>query len=412
MRVLHLNTHGSGGSYEYAALLCAALAKQGIESRLLSNNSQLPPGRRPLLDHLIRRCYVSLSTEPWHGTKRLLFPPAPEELDRIDVVHLHTVADWFDVPHWLETLPRRIGVVINIHDMWHITGGCFLYRGCDRYTSEIGPCDSCPILKWPANRLLASAAHSRKLRAYRSCGALMVANSRWLAELAGRSAIAKACGGVRAIPPGIDLSVFKPIDKKLCRKQFGLPPDAFVIVTGGASLRDTNKNVPWLFEQLSLLPELEKVIVLAFGEGAVPVPDSLKVRFAGGIRDRGKLARLFAAADIFVTASLMETYGLTIVEAMACGIPVVAFQVGGIPEAAPDGQGAILCGLRDGAALVRAISSLRKAPELRENLGRLAHDTAHSRNAMSSFADKFAQLYRECLDLKETIPADTSAVLT
>ena len=48
------------------------------------------------------------------------------------MVHLHTVADWFDVPHWLETLPRRIGVVISVHDMWHLTGGCFLYRGCDR----------------------------------------------------------------------------------------------------------------------------------------------------------------------------------------------------------------------------------------------------------------------------------------
>jgi glycosyltransferase involved in cell wall biosynthesis len=184
-----------------------------------------------------------------------------------------------------------------------------------------------------------------------------------------------------------------------------------VIVTGGASLNDSNKNVPWLLEQLSCLPELTKVIVLAFGEGTVPVPDSLNVRFAGGIRDRGKLARLFAAADVFATASLMETYGLTIVEAMACGIPVVAFRVGGIPEAAPDGLGAILCGLQDGAALLRAITGLRKSPELRENLGRLAHDTAHSRNAISSFGDKFAQLYRECFDLKQTVPADTSAVL-
>jgi glycosyltransferase involved in cell wall biosynthesis len=170
--------------------------------------------------------------------------------------------------------------------------------------------------------------------------------------------------------------------------------------------------VPWLFEQLSLLPDLGKVVVLAFGEGTVPVPDSLKVRFAGGIGDRGKLARLFAAADVFVSASLMETYGLTIVEAMACGIPVVAFQVGGIPEAAPDGKGAILCGLRDGAALLRAVTRLRKSPELRENLGRLAHDTAHSRNAMSSFADKFVGLYRECFDIKQTMPAGTSAVLT
>jgi glycosyltransferase involved in cell wall biosynthesis len=412
MRILHLNTHASGGSYEYAALLCGALAEQGIESRLLFKNSPPRVSRSSLLDRVIRRGYVSLSTEPWHGTRRLLSPPATEELDQIDVVHLHTVADWFDVPHWLEALPRRIAVVICIHDMWHITGGCFLYRGCDRYSSDSGLCDSCPILRWPANRLLARAAYSRKLRAYRNSGARMVANSQWLADIAARSAIAQACGGVRVIPPGIDTTVFKPHDKELCRRQLGLPADAFVIATGGASLKDTNKNLPWLLKQLSLLPDLGKVIVLAFGEGAAPVPDRLKVRFEGGIRERGDLARFLAAADVFVSASLMETYGLTLVEAMGCGTPVVAFRVGGIPEAAPDGQGAILCGPQDGAALREAISNLRDSPQLREDVGCIAHEVAHSRNAASCFGSKFAQLYRECLALKQTFPADTPALVT
>ena len=105
---------------------------------------------RPL-DRVIRRFYVSFSTEPWHGTWRLLSPPSAEELDGIDVVHLHMVADWFDVAAWLERLPRGMGVVISVHDMWHVTGGCFLYRGCDRYANETHPCDACPILKAPAN---------------------------------------------------------------------------------------------------------------------------------------------------------------------------------------------------------------------------------------------------------------------
>ena len=140
---------------------------------------------------------------------------------------------------------------------------------------------------------------------------------------------------------------------------------------------------------------------MAFGEGTVPVPDGLNVRFTGGIRDRHDLARLFAAADVFVSASLMETYGLTLVEAMACGTPVVAFRVGGIPEAAPDGQGAILCPPQDGAALIEAITKLRNSPQLRERLGTLGHETAHNRNAATSFANGFAQLYRECVSSRE-----------
>jgi glycosyltransferase involved in cell wall biosynthesis len=241
MRVLHFNTHPSGGSYEYAALLSAALAERGIESRVLCKNASAKGGRF-FLNRLIRRASVSVSREPWHGTRRLLLPPGPEELAEVDVVHLHTVADWFDVPRWLEKLPRGMGVVISIHDMWHVTGGCFLYRGCDLY-SDI--CTPCPILRWPANRFLAADEQSRKLRSYRKCGARLVANSHWLAEIAGQSPIAKACSGVRVIPPGIDTTVFKPQDKSLCRKHLDLPADAFVIVTGGASLTDANKNVPW-----------------------------------------------------------------------------------------------------------------------------------------------------------------------
>lgn len=401
MRVLHLNTHPSGGSYEYAALLSRALVEQGIESRVLCKNSCSAQTGRVLLDRVIRRTYVSCTTEPWHGTLRLLPSPSARDLEGVDVVHLHTVADWFDVPRWLETLPRRMSVVISIHDMWHVTGGCFLYRGCDLYAKQMQPCDPCPILRWPANRFLAKAAHSRKLRAYRNCGARMVANSQWLAEIAARSPIAKVCGRMEVIPPGIDTTIFKPQDKALCRKQLDFPADAFVIITGGASLTDENKNVSWLLDQLSALPDLDGVIILAFGEGAVPVPRCLDVRFTGGIRDRRDLARLLAAADVFVSASLMETYGLTLMEAMGCGIPVVAFRVGGIPEAAPDGQAAILCPPHDSAALIEAIIKLRNWPQIRQRLGNVAHETAHTRNSASSFADAFAQLYRECVSSRE-----------
>ena len=229
----------------------------------------------------------------------------------------------------------------------------------------------------------------------------MVANSRWLAEIAGRSPIAQACGGVRVVPPGIDTTVFKPQEKDLCRKQLDLPANAFVIATGATSLTDTNKNVPWLLEQLSHLPDLKDVIVLAFGEGTVAVPDGLNVRFTGGIRGRYDLARLFAAADVFVSASLMETYGLTLVEAMASGTPVVAFRVGGIPEAAPDGKGAILCAPQDAAALNQAIVKLRNSPQLRETLGAAGRETVLGRNQLRSFASLFAEIYRECVSDRE-----------
>lgn len=409
MRILHLNTHSSGGSYEYAVLLATALTEQGIDSRLLCKDLSSAETGRLFLDRVIRRFNVSVSCEPWHGTRRLASAPSAEDLKEVDVVHLHTVADWFNVPSWLERLPRGIAVVVSLHDMWHLSGGCFLYRGCDLYTTT---CLPCPVLEPPFNRVLAKDEQKRKLRAYARRRAQFVASSQWLADLAGRSPIVNACGGARTISPGIDNTVFKPQDKALCRNQMRLSANAFVIVTGATSLNDTNKNVPWLFEHLSHLPDLQNVVVLAFGEGSAPVPAGLNVRFTGGIRDRRDLARVFAAADVFVTASMMETYGLTLVEAMACGTPVIAFRVGAIPEAAPDGRVALLCDPLDSSSLLIAIQRLRNSPEVRESLANSASDLASSRNNKRQFVAEFADVYRHCLRFVRTPTAETPALAT
>src|SRR6266446_184890 len=406
MKVLHLNTHPSGGSYEYAALLSTALAERGIESRVLCKNAAAKGGRF-FLNRLIRRASVSLSREPWHGTRRLLLPPGPEELADVDVVHLHTVADWFDVPTWLESLPAGIGVVISLHDMWHLSGGCFLYRGCDRFTETCAPC---PILKTPLNRVLAKDEQRRKLQAYRSRRVQFVANSQWLADLADRSTIVRACGCSRVIPPGIDTDVFRPQDRAQCRAELGIPPDAFVIAAGTASLTDSNKNIPWLLEQLAGLSELEDVLVVLAGEGTLEIPIGLNVRLTGGVGDRVKRAMLFNAADVFVSASLMETYGLTLIEAMSCGIPVVAFRTGGVPEAVP-GEGGILCALLDAAAFKAAIQKLRNSEDLRNDLGNSARRLVVARNAKSRFAAAFTRVYEACLYPGQTRLVEQSALV-
>ena len=408
MRILHLNTHPSGGSYEYAALLSTALAGEGIESTVRCKDSlRLQPGRH-FVDRLIRKAYVSFSTKPWHGTKRLMLPPRREELQGFDVVHLHTVADWFNVPTWLERLPSGIGVVITLHDLWHFTGGCFLFDGCDRFT---GTCAPCPILKEPFNRILAKDEQRRKLQAYRDRHVQFIANSEWLADLATRSSIVRACGPPQVIPPGIDTNVFKPQDKAACRSQLGISPDVFVIAAAAASLRDTNKNFSWLLGQVAELPELEDVLIVLVGEGDIEIPTNLNVRFMGGISDRSKRATVFSAADIFASTSLMETYGLTLIEAMSCGRPVVAFRTGGVPEAVPN-TGGILCDLVDAAAFKAAIQKLRNCEDFRNDLGTEARKLVDARNSKPRFAAAFARVYEACLAGIQTSRIEPSALIS
>ena len=99
----------------------------------------------------------------------------------------------------------------------------------------------------------------------------------------------------------------------------------------------------------------------------------------------------------------MESYGLTLLKAMGCDRRVVAFRTGGISEAASHGQEGILCPPLNTAALIEAITALRESPQLRENIGDIAHELACVRNAKSSFADKFAQLYREVISCSHQV---------
>src|SRR2546423_13317360 len=123
MRVLHLNAHASGGSYEYATLLSTGLAELGISSDVVCKNSPSAESGRPFLDRIIRRSYVSLSTEPWHGTRRGFGAPAPAGAARTEIGQLPKAAGLVCGRPSFGMLPRRMGVRISLRRMWHVTRG-------------------------------------------------------------------------------------------------------------------------------------------------------------------------------------------------------------------------------------------------------------------------------------------------
>lgn len=352
MKVLHLNTHSEGGSYVYAEALSQSLLEMGVESRVITRDAR----GRPFLDKVLRRIMLWFARGAWHGTRRKALPPDPELLENVDVVHLHTVADWFDLPKWLEELPTRIRVVVSLHDLWHISGGCFVYRHCERFKTG---CGNCPLLCFPANRLLAADEVRRKTLAHVGRKSKFVANSQWLKTLVEESAVINGAEVV-VIPPPIDTSVFRLQDRAACRVELGLKPDDLVVVTGCASLTDLNKDTAGLLEILSSLKE-PRLKVVVFGDGTIPAPSGLEVRWLGSIGSKEHMARVYAAADVFASASRMETYGLTLAEAQACGTRVVAYRVGGIPEAVRESDGALLCKPFDAVELREALASTLRA---------------------------------------------------
>lgn len=337
-------------------------------------------------DRLSRKISLAFTKGAWHGTRRASFPVDQLDLQGADLVHLHTVADWFDLPRWLTALPKRMKVVVSLHDLWHLSGGCFVYDGCEEFSQG---CRSCPLLKFPANMLFARDEFRRKAKAYRNRHVHFIANSSWLEQKARKSQMTSECE-ISVIPPPVNFLVFRPLDRSHCRRAFGLGQDQLVVATGCASLTDKNKDTPGLLKILASV-KVPHLKVIIFGEGKIEVPEGLDVCFTGPINSKDRMAQLYNAADLFVSGSKMETYGLTFVEAMACGTPVVGHRVGGIPEAVLDGEFASLCALGDRDAMSGAIASAllsnrRVSAEVIERL--------KARNGSGAVASKLAMVYR------------------
>jgi glycosyltransferase involved in cell wall biosynthesis len=144
---------------------------------------------------------------------------------------------------------------------------------------------------------------------------------------------------VTNIPNPINTNLFKPRNKKDARMKLGLPIDKKLILFGSAKITDKRKGIDYFIESCKVLaqkyPELiNELGVVVYGKESevlkslVPFP----VYPLNYISNEKELVDVYNSVDIFVTPSLEENLPNTIMEAMACGVPCVGFNVGGIPE--------------------------------------------------------------------------------
>jgi glycosyltransferase involved in cell wall biosynthesis len=108
----------------------------------------------------------------------------------------------------------------------------------------------------------------------------------------------------------------------------------FVVGLAARSLTDGGKGIDQFFARLPVdRAFVKETTFVLIGDGRIRVPAGVDCRFLGHIDSPGRLAEIYRSLDLFVSASAMETFGMAILEAQACGTPVVAFETGGTPEA-------------------------------------------------------------------------------
>lgn len=249
-----------------------------------------------------------------------------------DVVHLHWVNQGFlSLTGIGNLLATGKPVVWTLHDLWAVTGICHNPRACDRFQSD---CGKCPQLHSETLKDLSSVVMARKKEFLCGAGIRLVSCSDWLGERA-RTSMLEAGNPIAAIPNPIDTAFFSPGDRVEARRALGLPMDKPLILFGAVIASDKRKGIDYLTEASLLLANAgvaAELVMCGEMKGEDEPQFGLPVHKMGYVSDLATIRLLYRAADLFVTPSLEENLPNMIMESMACGVPCVGFNVGGIPE--------------------------------------------------------------------------------
>ncbi|MDR2410115.1 MAG: glycosyltransferase family 4 protein [Bacteroidales bacterium] len=251
-----------------------------------------------------------------------------------DVIHLHWINQGFLSLEDIRKL-TELGkpVVWTMHDMWCFTGVCHYAGNCRKYVTQ---CENCALIK---KNITDKTKHlfAKKKSAISACTINFVGCSQWIAKKAKESALLRNAA-ITAIPNAIDTGFFKPCDKMYVRQKFNLPNDKKLILFAAAKLSDTRKGMTYFVNACEKLVAggMKELIEIVFLGGEIDVNllpvTTLNAHVLGYLKTPAEISMIYAACDIFVTSSLEDNLPNTIMEAMACGIPCVGFNIGGIPE--------------------------------------------------------------------------------
>ena len=229
-------------------------------------------------------------------------------------------------------------VVWSMHDCWAFTGHCahFVNEGCEKWKTG---CFNCPKKNgYPKSQFIDNSKknYEKKKKIFTSLSNLtLVTPSEWLAYLVRESFLGKY--EVKVIPNGINLEIFKPTESDF-KEKHNLTDKK--IILGAATAWSESKGISLFSEIAEKVDDSYKVVL-------VGITDEMRKKLSEKILSVPKtnsieeMAEFYTASDVFLNISRAETMGLTTVEAMACGTPVVTSNLTAVPEVVREEGGVV-----------------------------------------------------------------------
>ncbi len=314
-----------------------------------------------------------------------------------DIINLH----WINKGYiQIETLAKFSQPLIwTFHDMWAFTGGCHYSQNCDRYTVS---CGTCPQLGSSQSWDLSRWVWQRKAKAWKNLNLTVVTPSSWLAKCASSSSLFKDIR-IEVIPYGLDTEKYKPINRQLAREILNLPQDKRLILFGSLyATRDKRKGFHLLqgaLQELSQFGWQDSMELVIFGasQPANPPDFGFKTHYLGKLNDDISLALVYSAADVFVLPSVEDNLPNTILEAIACGTPCVAFNIGGMPDMIEHQKNGYLAQAYKIEDLAQGIAWVLEKEEIHHKLSYRAREKTEKEFTLENQAHRYLSLFNDIL---------------
>ncbi|MHC4885193.1 MAG: glycosyltransferase [Planctomycetota bacterium] len=317
-----------------------------------------------------------------------------------DVINLH----WINYFQSLITIKNlfslNVPVVWTLHDQWAFTGGCHYSAGCEQYADA---CSRCPQLSDDPYALPAAVLRD-KIDLFEEEDITIVTPSRWLADCARRSRLFQKAR-IEIIPNSVDTGVFSPVPRREARRLLNLPSDARTLLFGAEATGEKRKGFKELLDALRRcmadgevrsLVDKGKLRLLAFGHpDESQLSGDLPVTSFGYVTSDERLRTIYSAADVFIVPSLEDNLPNTMLEAMGCGTPVIAFDVGGMSDLISDKVTGLLVEPNNIEHLSRAIIHCILHPDHCADMGDQCGPLIDDRYTREKQANAYVRLYRE-----------------
>lgn len=403
-KIIVINTNSRrGGAAKVAADVAAKAVEQGLQATMLVGSdprNDIPAAKQIQRGRLTKLHNLFLKHSQLHKQIPDLFHLEALHIDKdadfnsADIVHLHNLHSNYFSYLALPKITALKPTVWTLHD----TLALFLSKDqllLDNISNnQVGEMDPHAYL---------SEAQKENIRAilqpiYEAADLRVVTPSEWLKGKVSQSILSSR--RIEVVPNGIDLQTFHPYNEDAVRAELGIPQNKKVLLF----IADAGKDNPWkggeyfaeVYEQLK--NNSEYVFVHIGGNATESTGNWINT---GYISDQNLIAKYYSAADVFLYTSVYDNLPLVVIEALACGLPVVAFSTGGIPELVKHDQTGYIAKYRDAKDLLHGLTTVLNNEQFLSKASGLARKLTEEKYDANKMADRYIEIYKEELEYRK-----------